>query len=57
MAKTGQAQNEVRRELAVEAANLQGALWSLRDMFGISLRSIKSNVKLSVVSAQNLAVR
>ncbi len=57
MMLAGQALDEVRRELQREGADLKGTMWSLRGNAGTSVRSVKSDVKISRASTRNLATR
>ena len=56
MVLAGQALDEVRRELQREGADLKkGRYGACAATLGTSVRSVKSNVKISVVSTPNLA--
>jgi hypothetical protein len=57
MVLAGKALEEVRLQLQREGAQLKGAMWSLRGNTWNLTQSVKRNVKTSVASTLNLAVR
>jgi transposase InsO family protein len=57
MVLAGQALEEVRRELQREGADLKVRCGPCAATLGTSVRSVKSNVKISLVNTLNLAAR
>jgi transposase len=57
MVLAGAALDQVRYELQREGADLKGACGACAATSGTSVRIVKSNAKISVVSTPNLAVR